>query len=415
MGPKVFFSGMFFFMIPCRILIVSFPFYGLAKLSTIFIGLQYLCIITSIIYTINHPNIYKNNRYNRYLILIFLVYTLYSVNYTFLSPKLPIDMIQNMPESPFAMAMSSFCIISCLFLASIAKQFIDFKLFAKLSVVVIVLALFLYFYRVDYTLYALQKTMKLVDARDFGEENGMHSSLLLNSYASVAYVCNLFCKNEWSNRKIINNIIFYFVSIYLIFISLVLGERGPVLFLITTTLFFYSAKERISFKFWGSILFLVFFLLYFGTDVLTMISSFAPDIVERTISVADDGASGRIGGDDSLFSASIFQILENPIFGSYHRLLSVSWIGTYPHNLVLEALMTFGVFFSFPLFVLIWKAVQNSYEAIKNGEPISLFCLLFFHFTSCLMTSNTIFLNNFFWTTFAIALTYQKKIDSINL
>lgn len=414
MNPTFFYSGILFFMISCRILIVSFPSYGLAQLSTISVGLQYLCIFASIIYALTHSNIYNTNKYNRSLILLFVVYLIYIINYTFISPKMTPDMIQGMPSSSFDMAMSSFGIISCLLLANMIKMYINYKLFAKWSVIVIVLGLILYFYRVDYTLYSLQRTMGRANFSDLVEESSsMISSLTLNSYVGVAYVCNLFCKNEWTNKKAVNTIIFYSVTAYLVFVTLILGERGPVLFLITTTLFFYYAKGYIAIRYFFSFLFIIIILLIFGSDLISAISSFAPDIVARTQNIADDGGSGRFGSDGAVFNVAVSQILENPIFGSYHRLLSSSLKGIYPHNLILEALMTFGLLFSIPLFILMWKAVKNAYQSLKNEAQIGLFGLLFIHFSSCLMTSGTISLNNFFWVTFALTLTYQQQSNGL--
>lgn len=397
--------GMFFFMISCRIIINIFPYYGLGQLSTFFVGVQFFCILMALYHTFVNMSKDMFNKHTFLLFVIFLIYSAYTAIYNFYSPQMAVDLIQSRPETLFAMFLSTFNIGCTLILSERASRMLDYSLFAKISVIIIVLSLVFYFNNVDYTLYALYRTIRKVDSADFMEENGLMSPLTINNYVAVAFVCNLICKGQWTNNDVINKIVYYAVSIYLFFIVLILGERGPLLFMITTYLFYSYAKSKLD----GKYFVVIMLFLLFDTQIFEFISSFAPDIVSRTINIVVDGGSGRLGSDDSIYSLAVSQIMGSPFFGSYHRILAYSRMGTYPHNFVLESLMTFGLVFSIPLFGLMWVATRNAYKALKNDEPIGLFCLLFIHTSSCLLTSSTMFLNTIFWGSLSMTLTYRNK------
>lgn len=396
-------------MFSCRFLILWLPFGGLPQLSMPIVFLQYLCMLFGVGYTLFHHSEYYISRDNKMLLFIFIVYVFYTFFYTYLNSQLPIDQMIGMPKNEQEMFQNSFTIMVCLIIVYMIKKYVDCTLFAKVSVIMITILFILYFIKVPPILYTMVRDLGKSAGDVFMEENGMISSLTLGGYASIGYVSNLWVKDKWSKKKWFNWLTYILITIFYIFIFFILGQRGPILFILTTTLFYYFAKGRSFNRYIKVLIFACFVIFFFYNSIIDALSIISPTTIERFANIAEDGGSGRFGDSNSVYSVALKQISDSPIFGSYFRILEFSQRGLYPHNIILELLMTFGIIFSFPLFILIWKAIKKTYHAIKEDEPIALFCLLYFQVLSCLMTSGTIFLNRIFWITLAIALTVEHK------
>ena len=80
-------------------------------------------------------------------------------------------------------------------------------------------------------------------------------------------------------------------------------------------------------------------------DVISIIENFSPFLAERVeMTLIEGHTSGRME-EEGAYGYTIKQFMNSPIFGSYFRIVTpnLTWRGMYPHNIILELLITFGV------------------------------------------------------------------------
>ena len=408
MNSKILFTCMLFFAISCRILVSMFAIRNFAIGATLIVIAQYLCMLFAVIYCFQHPREFKINKHTKYLLFLFLIYSIYCFVYAFVDLKVPSRQFSKVPDNPTEMIRGTLSIGIMMALACMYRGKVLLELFSKLSVILIVLSLLIYFSSVDYMAYAYLKTLNRQASESYMASTNILSGLTLGGYIGTAYICNLWLIDKWTKYRLANWIIFIIVALYLLFVLLVVGERGPVLFTIITSVWFFLVRSNKNGRKSMIFILLTILFVFMGDYIIYMVSMFAPHIIDRFLSISDDMGSGRMG-ENSVYAETIDMILENPLFGNYFRLTSSNYQGIYPHNILLEFLVTFGFFFSIPLFLLMARAIKNAYFAISNKEPMALFALLFFHTFCCLMTSDTVLLETKFWTMFAVALSISPK------
>ena len=291
---------------------------------------------------------------------------------------------------------------------------VDFIKWAKASCIFLTVMLLIYGAKVDLRLYAIERFV--VEANNAGETNmsdyGAFDALRLGWFCGINYVCNLFLKTKWTKSKFVNNIIFWTISIFTFSIIIVTLQRGPIVFLITTTLFYLFAKGYLSPKHAKIVIPILLIFAVFSSYIFNnILNVLAPELMERFANTLEEGASGRFGSDDSAYSLAFDEILKNPLFGHYFRYTETGgyFYGLYPHNILLEALMTMGIVFSIPFFVILWCCVKKSYYAIQNDAPVAVFGLIFIYILSTLMTSASMVLMSTFWVPFAVISAYLPK------
>ena len=405
---KYFFSGILFFAVSCRILVSMFALSNFPIGASFIVMSQYLCIIFAVLYCFQHPREFYINKNTKFLLLLFLIYSIYCFVYAFTLTKVPSGHLSQVPDNPIEMIRDSLSLCIMMALACMYKKKVYIELFAKVSVIAIILSLLLYFSGVDYTSYSYLFSLKRVEAESYAETMNIISGLTLGGYIGTAYICNLWLIDKWTQKRPVNLIIFIAISFCLFSVLLILGQRGPVLFtLITTILYFMVRSNKNRYKY-AIALILILLFSFMWDSLLNIVSQFTPDIIDRFLAISDDNGSGRFGGN-SIYSDTINMILEDPLFGNYFRLTSNNWSGLYPHNIILEFLVTFGLVFSIPIFILIIKATKNTVIAINNKDPMALFGLLFFHSFCCLLTSGTVLLDMKFWIMFAASLSISTK------
>ena len=149
----------------------------------------------------------------------------------------------------------------------------------------------------------------------------------------------------------------------------------------------------------------------FGEFFNDILQNYASGLADRFITMADSGGSSRIGSDGSVYGTAFEQIKESPITGSYFRLLRSTYTdrGAYPHNILLELLMTGGLLLSIPFFILLWKALRIDIRLIKLGGEQSLPALCFLYVLLSLMTSSSLLFKTEFWVFLAILCSYNLK------
>lgn len=191
----------------------------------------------------------------------------------------------------------------------------------------------------------------------------------------------------------------FFLGIGLLLLG---ASRGPLIaFMLTLLLMgfyfvFFSKKNSM----W-MVKLIIGFILLLSTFIYIIrnIKNFNISIVHRFTNMAN--TSNGLQGEERLFQwvAAWNQFLSSPIYGDS---FVENFSKTYPHNLLLEILMSTGLI-GFILFILtLFFAFKKGFYLLKNGHKL-IFCLFFFGFISMLF-SGAIFLSPEFWAILVLIL-----------
>ena len=392
----------------CRCIIEwLFPFYlGFPIGSTILVAIGILCSMYSLYYS------YKTYRFgNKYLILIFIIYTSFVYYDLFISPEININQMLGVPKNQFDFAKETITILLTMLSATLCLKKMNYRSFSIITIVIISVFLFIYFSYQPYTIYRMTAEVARVE-RDKLVSEGYIDGFTIGNYIGLLFACNLYMSDKWTSKRVISSLISLFIGILCLIIQFLVFQRGPFLFLLTTLLFYSYAKGYISIRYLWLISLGLLFLIVFADNIFTLLNSISSSSLKRYDNIFSSGGTGRWGSRDSEYALSINQILESPFFGSYPRTLAVARIGHYPHNFLLELLMTFGILFTIPMIVLLWRAVKRSFLIIKHNRNESLFAIWFIYIFSCLFTSGSIMCHTSFWFTFVAVLSTQDvKFD----
>lgn len=331
-------------------------------------------------------------------VLIFVVYSAFLYYQIIINPQVPLQDLQHAPTTSIDIITTTIMIIMLGKVCNYCDKNINYLLFCKISVLIIVVFLVAYFSKVDYKLYGLGLVMKS-DEYQLVLPNNFIDPLRLSSYIGFLAVCGLSIWDKWGQNKIRSLLITSFIVISCLVLLFLIGERGPTLFLLITWLYVMYSKGLFKKK---TLLWVVSFLILFGlfyNVLLDFLSIIAPETMGKFENTFETGASSRFGDSDSIYDLSIAQFLRDPFFGSYFRIIN-SQVGVYPHNIILELLMTFGLVFTIPTICLIYIAVKKSYFILKNNESNSFWAIFFLFILLCRLTSNTIVGDVFFWMPF---------------
>lgn len=385
-----------------------FPFYlnisyGATILSVVAFFSSMCCAVYSI---------YKSYRVNcKFLITLFVIYSLYIYYYLFISPKIQLSQMAHVPENSIDFIKSSVLILFVMLSSTLCARSLDCKKYAIITIFILLLFFFIYFSHIDFVLYKIIAEYDRAE-REATIPRGYLDGFTIGNYMGLLFACNLFMWNKWTKNMKINLSISIAIGIVCFVIQFLVFKRGPIIFMISTFFFYLFARGVFSKKTIGLICIVLLVLSIGGDYILSLLSSISSSTIMRFTTILSDGGSGRFGSSDSEYVLAIKQILQDPIFGTYPRTLSVSRLGRYPHNIILELLMTFGLFFTIPIVILLWKAVKQSYFIIKNGGNETIFAIWFIYILSCRMTSGSIICDTNFWFCFAVVLCIDKT--SIN-
>ena len=210
----------------------------------------------------------------------------------------------------------------------------------------------------------------------------------------------------------------------MIVMILIGGSRGPILFLgvfIVLYMMIYIQRSRRKFILIGAVVIFGVLLVLFYRNLLEAAiavterfgfsSRFLTTMLDGTVS--DDNNRGKI------WAAAIQMIKDNPFgygaMGSRHRIERYIYAG-YPHNVILEILIDFGVIFG----GIILLAIGISCGMILFGRKYRAWvplALPFFSTTCSLMISMTYWSVPYFWASIAIiisAFQYSKGESPLN-
>ena len=187
---------------------------------------------------------------------------------------------------------------------------------------------------------------------------------------------------------------FYLASFFLgLFIMYLAGSRGPLVALIVCLLFFQINNTGL-FKGLLTLFLLTVPLIIFSEEIIQLLSGFGGTFIERTLSAINKGQSS---GRDVIYADAFNEFQNSPWIGNAFLVQSGPFIGFYPHNMIVEALMATGVIGSLFFFQWVYQCLRTAYKLITVGHPAAWTGVLLLQYFVYGMFSNAIFLNTGFW------------------
>lgn len=188
------------------------------------------------------------------------------------------------------------------------------------------------------------------------------------------------------------------------------ASRGPVLaVLLVIIVFILSRFRKLSdiFILGLGLLFLLgggFLMLFFadatGSALVKRLESLLH--IQETLQLGGTGVA-RIG----IYQLAFQQFLENPILGSGLYLRAVS---SYPHNFILEAYMTTGVFGGTAFLIYFCTCCFRAIKIIRYFQAYSWVSLFFLHYAVYVQLSSGIITNHYFWYSSAMVIAVYEFV-----
>jgi len=397
------------FLFPVRFLIGTLPHYGLAWLSSFLLYVEVGLLATGIIYALIHLKEVHINKNSKTLFVLYILYFSFIFNQVMVSPQISRDFMSGVPldNSTF---FRDFTIQSVsIFLVCAFRKHIDLTLFAKITSLLTFFTYFAYFNNVGYGVYGVYD----IEEKQTSQDSDIITSFAVAGYMAFAFFCNYTVKDKWTKVNLLNRLFFYTGSIVFVVGLFLTIKRGPIISFLTVCGLYFYIKQGTKISLMVFLVLLVFFI--FGDPILGFLQENAEGLVYRFTSLSDDNGSHRYGDADSVYNLALSQIEESPFWGSYFRLLHGSYYGSYPHNIILELLMTEGLFVSIPFFVLLWKVFMTGCRLVKIGGEESLSALCFLYAFMSLMTSGSLLFKEEFWVFIAILSSYNLKLSNVKI
>lgn len=192
------------------------------------------------------------------------------------------------------------------------------------------------------------------------------------------------------------------------YVIAICGKRGPILWSLVTILLYLiiqRASTKIKFLSAISISVIAFFIYTCWDYIIIAIGLINPTLMNQIMATLIDN---QISGRDSIYEVAIKQIETSPFLGSYYCIDNGYFGGVYPHNILLEVLMTFGFIAGIPLLYLFLKCFIYSFRMLKCNSPVAWASLFFiYHFLSGMSTGALYHPN--LWYGMLMVLAFYKK------
>lgn len=371
-------------------------------------ALTTLILYATVAYTVAY--ILKNKQqYNKIFILYIIYFLIYSVVIYFdltTDRKYPLTEMLGCPKSVSSFITTTLIILLFIIQAPLYKKIKDFS-FLIISYIILNLPLVL-FYINTIGVTSIQSDESIAEI----------STLVLASVSSNCLLLSFIFKDSFSRSKLVNNIIFTVTFVATMFVWGSLAKRGAILWFIVILTIFYILKSRNVRKTLIKCFIIICIIYLLLPLTIAVIENFSPFLAERIESTLVEGnTSGRMD-EEGAFILATNQFYDSPLFGSYFRIITnnTMWQGMYPHNIILELLITFGIFGTIPLLYFIWiiggklrRTFRFNYAQRCSIDKV--LGIMFLNSFFSMMTSGTPLLNLAFWFNIAILLTINNKND----
>ena len=363
------------------------------RLSTTFI--RYATLLYIACYGISNKYLIKFNATAKLFIAFFIIYTIIIFDDLTFHRIMPLKDMLGVPDSISTFIKDTIYILLILCFAPMYLKLKDYKFLYRWYIILTLVPIVFYTYSVGTSGF-----------EDYLDRDLIFNPLSLSNMAASSLLVVIGYKKIFGLTKN-EKIIFYIFIVMSLYVFTTSAKRGPLLWFFVSLIIYYYAvtKNRNKFLFTTIISFLILYAC--GNIILESLKDISPYFISRIQDAIYEGdTSGRFSADDSDsgYMLAIQQILNAPWFGSYFRLTTIFplWRGLYPHNIILEALITFGFIGLIPFLYFIIKAIRNGVFAIRHYSGVRLqfitfFFLIFINSFLSMMTTGTFLLNTAFW------------------
>ena len=193
---------------------------------------------------------------------------------------------------------------------------------------------------------------------------------------------------------------FIFLGLINIFIA---GSRGPLVQLVSFYLIYFFINFR-NIKFSYFLLLLPF--LYYLYDYIVKYEFLFTALFDSVFNSGfGNNASDNIRSE--LISSAWNQFLNNPFFGDS---LETNYLGTYPHNIFIESLMSIGLIGGVFIIIIYYQGLKSCFICLKRNDFNWLSAILIIQFISCL-TSGSIISSVLLWPLLVLILNKNRNIN----
>jgi len=216
--------------------------------------------------------------------------------------------------------------------------------------------------------------------------------LLFGQYGTTLSILSLFLLNKKGTN--ISYKIIYIMGFIIGFIGVfVSASKSPflalLLVLVVFTVFWYgSVKSAVMLIVFGYIV-----ISFFMEIIVYLNQYFNSNFLDRLL------YSIEIGGDrvrENLMNTAIHEFIESPFFGNAMLIQTEGMVGSYPHNLIVEAFMSLG--FLGGVIFLFWmiRSLKIAVNFIKNRSDFTWVALLYIQYLIFGMFSGNLFSSDLF-------------------
>lgn len=374
-------------------------------------------LTTFVLYaTVLYTGVYvlrQKPKYNKSLVLYIIYFIIYSIVIYFdltIDRRYSLSRMLGCPNSVMTFLTTTFIILFFILQAPLYQKIKDFSFLAK------------YYILFNLPLVLLYISIVGVAEIQFDESITDISTLTLASTASNCLLLALIFNDSFTKNKIANNIILLVVFLATMSVWGDLAKRGAILWFFVTLIIYFILKSKnvksIVFK-----CLLIFAAIYMMLPaIISMIENFSPFLAERVhMTLVEGHTSGRME-EEGAYGYAIKQFMDSPVFGSYFRIVTTNptWRGMYPHNIILEMLITFGIvglipFLYFLKIIFIKLRKSFCYDTSNKNSIEKVIGILFLNIFFSLMSTGTILLLLPFWVNIAILLTINNNIQNEKL
>jgi O-antigen ligase len=184
----------------------------------------------------------------------------------------------------------------------------------------------------------------------------------------------------------------FVIGFLAIFIS---ASRSPILALLFILLVVLLLKFA-TFKTFLITISTIFVTYVFFEDIFSILNNnFNSSFLLRLQQALD----GDTGGRENFIGLGFDDFIENPFLGNAMLLQKQGYIGSYPHNLIVESFMATGFFGGFVFLLWIFKCLKAFFNIIKKNINVSWIAIIFLQFLIFGMFSGNLYSSNLFWFT----------------
>jgi O-antigen ligase len=191
------------------------------------------------------------------------------------------------------------------------------------------------------------------------------------------------------------------MGLYLIALG---ASKGPVLAVLVTVACYGGARVRGAFdilRLFGGVV----AMAVVACVALLMADSMGSALVSRFEELLNFRETYTFGGFGIerffIYQMAFDQFLENPFLGNG---LFVHEVLGHPHNFILEAYMTTGIFGGTAFLVYFCTCVVRAIKLMRHLPEVSWVSFLFFHYAVYGQLSSSMMANNYFWYTSAMVI-----------